>query len=258
MARARRRGGAAVVATERLNRYLARSGVASRRAADALIASGQVRVNGRRPPPEGRLIDPEKDTVTVAGRRVEPAIGYRYLVLNKPPGVMVTASDPGGRPTVFDVLGEEALAGHRLFPVGRLDYDTGGLLLLTDDGDLAFRLTHPRHGVPKEYVAAVTGVPGEGDLRHLRAGIELEDGVTAPAEADLLRTRAGLTEVRLVIKEGRKRQVRRMLKAVGHPVRSLTRTAFGGVRLGRLRTGGWRLLSAPEIAALRRSVGLTA
>lgn len=230
--------------------------MASRRAADALIASGQVLVNGRRPPPEGRLIDAASDTVTVAGQRVRPVVEYRYLALNKPVAVMVTASDPAQRQTVFDVLGDEATGGRRLFTVGRLDYDSSGLLLLTDDGELTFRLTHPRHGVTKEYMATIKGVPDEADLRRLRAGVELSDGPTAPAEAEVFRTASGVTEIRVTVKEGRRRQVRRMLEAVGHPALSLRRTAFGNVRLGRLRTGGWRLLTAAEVQSLRRSVGL--
>jgi 23S rRNA pseudouridine2605 synthase len=211
-------------------------------------------VNGRRPPESGTLVEPGVDHVTVDGRRVEPAQGHQYLVLHKPAGVVVTARDPQGRPTVLDLV-REAGAG-RLFPVGRLDAGTTGLLLLTDDGELANRLAHPRHKVAKEYVALVAGVPGERDLRALRSGVVLEDGPTLPAEVELLGTARGLSRVRLVIREGRNRQVRRMLEAVGHPVRELTRTGFGPLRLGRLRPGGWRRLRPPELAALRAAAGL--
>ncbi len=242
--------------TERLNRYLARSGVASRRGADELIASGRVRVNGRRPPPQGVLIEPASDRVTVDGRTVAPARAHIHLALNKPAGVMVTARDPQGRPTVFDLLGEHS--DRRLFPVGRLDYDTSGLLLLTDDGELANRLLHPRYKVAKEYVATVRGIPAEKDLRALRQGIELEDGRTQPAEAELTGSARGLSEVRIVIREGRNRQVRRMLAAVGHEVKALRRTAFGPIRLGRLKEAGYRRLRPAEVAALREAAGIRA
>jgi len=243
---------------ERLNRFLARSGVASRRAADDLIASGSVRVNGEVPPPSGILIDPDKDEVTVDGRAVKPLTRHRYLMLNKPLGVITTAKDEGARTTVLDSVGKEGAAGHRLFPVGRLDADTTGLLILTDDGDLAFRLTHPRYKVAKEYVAVVAGSPGERDMETLRRGVDLEDGKTAPAEVEVVgfdaALGAGRTEVRMVIREGRHRQVRRMLQAVGHHVQSLRRTGFGPLKLGRLKVGGWRVLSEGEIEALRRAV----
>lgn len=239
---------------ERLNRYLARSGVASRRAADALIASGAVMVNGRPPPPAGMLIEPDRDSITVAGRRVEPQPGHRYLALNKLEGTLVTARDPRGRPTVFEALADEG-AG-RLFAVGRLDAGTSGLLLLTDDGELANRLAHPRHKVPKEYLAAVVGTPSERDLSALRAGVVLDGRPTGPAVVELQGSGGGLSRLRVVVTEGRYRQVRRMLEAVGHPVRELTRTAFGPVSLGRLRPGGWRRLRAAEVEALRRAAGL--
>jgi 23S rRNA pseudouridine2605 synthase len=235
-----------------LNRFLARAGVASRRAADALIASGAVQVNGKRPPKDGMLIDPDADAVTVDGDEVHPPRSHRYLLLNKPAGVMVTASDPEGRPTVFDLL-DDAGPG-RLFPVGRLDMATSGLLFLFDDGALAHRLTHARFGVPKEYIATVAGVPTEADIRHLRTGVTLEDGRTAPAQADLIQSGPGpRAEVKIVIREGRNRQVRRMLEAVGHPVTDLVRVGFGPIRLGRLKSGTWRRLRPAEIDALMRA-----
>jgi len=222
-----------------------------------------VRVNGERPPPTGLLIDPEVDRVTVNGRLVKPVTRHRYIVLNKPLGVITTANDESSRSTVLDVVGDEGKAGHRLFPVGRLDADTTGLLLLTDDGDLAFRLTHPRYKVAKEYVALVTGSPSSSDVETLRKGVKLDDGVTAPAEVDVLRITpgsrdSGIAEVRIVIREGRHRQVRRMLHAIGHKVQSLRRVGFGPLKLGRLKIGGWRVLGEAEIAALRRSVGADA
>ena len=228
--------------------------MASRRAADELIASGAVRVNGRVPPPKGMLIDPESDSIRVQGRTVVPPAGRRYIAVNKPTGVLVTARGTAGRATVFDLLGE-ASAGRRLFAVGRLDIDTSGLLLLTDDGPLAHALTHPSHEVDKEYLAVVRGVPGEADLERLSRGVDLDDGRTAPARAELLRVQGQFAEVRLVIHEGRNRQVRRMLEAVGHPVRELRRTAFGPVRLGRLKEGGYRVIRGPELQALRKAAG---
>jgi len=243
---------------ERLNRFLARSGVASRRGADELITSGSVLVNGDRPPPSGLLIDPDRDVVTVDGRVVKPLTKHRYLMLNKPLGVITTAKDEESRPTVLDAVGEEGQAGHRLFPVGRLDADTTGLLVLTDDGDLAFRLTHPRYKVAKEYLAIVVGSPNETDLESLRKGVDLDDGRTAPAEVEVVSFEAApgapRTELRVMIREGRHRQVRRMLHAVGHKVHSLRRTGFGPLKLGRLKVGDWRLLGEPEVEALRRAV----
>jgi len=244
------------VSETRLNAYLARSGVTSRRGADKLIASGSVLVNGHVPPPDGVLVDPARDVVTVDGRAVKLATRHRYLMLNKPLGVITTAKDEAGRTSVLDVLGEGA-SGHRVFPVGRLDADSTGLLLITDDGEVAYRLTHPRYKVDKEYIAIVGGSPSRADLARLRSGVQLEDGVTAPAEVDVLRVLPGpAAEVRVVIREGRHRQVRRMLMAVGHRVLALNRTGFGPLRLGRLKPGNWRVLRDGEIAALRRAAGL--
>jgi len=218
-------------------------------------------VNGERPPPSGMLVDPDEDRVTVDGRVVKPLTRHRYLVLNKPLGVITTAKDESARTTVVDVIGEEGMAGHRLFPVGRLDADTSGLLLLTDDGDLAFRLTHPRYKVSKEYIGIVVGSPSAVDLDSLRSGVKLDDGMTAPAEVEVIAVAPGaresvLAELRIVIREGRHRQVRRMLHAVGHKVQSLQRVGFGPLKLGRLKVGGWRLLGDAEVAALRRAVGI--
>lgn len=218
-----------------------------------------MRINGKRPPVNGALIDPDRDNVTVHGRAVRPVTKHRYIVLNKPLGVITTAKDQVARTTVLDVVGDEGKAGHRLFPVGRLDADTTGLLLLTDDGDLAFRLTHPRFKVAKEYVAHVVGNPSAADLQTLRTGVKLDDGVTAPAEVELLRITpgggsSGLAELKIVIREGRHRQVRRMLHGVGHKVHALRRVGFGPLKLGRLKEGGWRVLGEAEVTALRRAV----
>ena len=235
--------------------------MASRRAADELIASGAVRVNGRRPPASGLVIDPDQDKVTVDGRPVRPPAKHRYVMLNKALGVITTARDESSRTTVLDVIGPEGQLGHRLFPVGRLDADSTGLLLLTDDGELAYRLTHPRYKVPKEYLVTVAGVPRSSELSTLRQGVKLDDGMTAPADVELVRAtsgdrESGRAELQVGIREGRHRQVRRMVQAVGHKVLALRRTAFGPLRLGRLKSGGWRVLSSGEVAAVRRAAGL--
>lgn len=209
------------------------------------------------------LVDPGRDRITVDGRIVKPATTHRYLMLNKPMGVITTAKDESARKTVLEVVGAEGLAGHRLFPVGRLDSDSTGLLLLTDDGDLAYRLTHPRYKVAKEYEVVTAGIPSRADLDKLRRGVELEDGLTAPADIDLIRATkgdhdSGRAELRVVIREGRHRQVRRMMHAIGHSTLSLRRTAFGPLRLGRLKAGGFRVLTGAEVTALRRATGMEA
>ena len=231
--------------------------MASRRAADELIASGVVRVNGKLAT-TGMVIDPDADTVSVDGRNVRPPAAHRYLMLNKPLGVITTSHDESSRTTVLDVIGDEGKHGHRLFPVGRLDADSTGLLLLTDDGDLAYQLTHPRFKVAKEYEVVVAGRLASNELKALREGVELDDGPTAPAEVEVVRSTrgshdSGRSELRLVIREGRHRQVRRMVQAVGHKVLALQRTGFGPLRLGRLKPSGWRVLSDGEINALHRA-----
>ena len=235
--------------------------MASRRASDALIASGSVRVNGERPPASGMVIDPDHDRVTVDGKPIKPPASHRYLMLNKPLGVITTAKDESSRTTVLDVVGQEGGSGHRIFPVGRLDADSTGLLLLTDDGELAYRLTHPRYKVAKEYEVVTAGIPTTRDIQALRGGVKLGDGMTAPAEVEVIRATtgdrdSGRAELRIVIHEGRHRQVRRMMEAVGRKVIALRRTAFGPLRLGRVKTGGWRVLSSGEVAAVRRAAGL--
>jgi 23S rRNA pseudouridine2605 synthase len=233
----------------RLNAYLARAGVASRRRADELIAAGRVRVNGE----PGRLntVVGSRDVVDVDGRRVAPQ-QLAYVLLNKPAGVVTTARDPQGRPTVVDVVSHSA----RVVPVGRLDADTTGALLLTNDGPLAHRLAHPRYGVPKVYQAEIEGAAGREALVRLRQGVELDDGLTAPAEVRVLRRRSGSTLLELTLHEGRKHQVKRMCAAVGHPVRRLHRSVYAGLGLGGLGSGAWRELTRDEVAELRRQVGL--
>lgn len=228
----------------RLAKYLAHAGVASRRAAERLIAEGRVSVDGERVP------DPARDVaagarVTVDGRPVSGAEPRVVYAVNKPPGVVSTARDTHGRPTVTGLLDA---GGLRLYPVGRLDIDTAGLILLTNDGELANRLTHPRYEVPRTYRARLGGGPvGSGALASLRRGVRLRDGVTGPARV----RRLAADEIELTIREGRNRQVRRMCEAVGHPVLELTRVAFGPLRLGDLPQGAHRPLSGAEIDRLR-------
>ena len=224
----------------RLNAYLARAGVASRRGADDLIKAGRVRVNGE--PGELNTFVSGGDRVELDGRPLTPQ-ELAYVLLHKPPGVVTTARDPHGRRTVVDLARHRA----RVVPVGRLDADTTGALLLTNDGDLAHRLAHPRYEVEKLYVAEVEGRPSDDALRRLAAGIELDDGRTAPARA----RRLGPATVELSLHEGRKHQVKRMLEAVGHPLVTLTRIAIGPLRLGDLQVGGVRRLSAAEVQRLR-------
>jgi 23S rRNA pseudouridine2605 synthase len=223
----------------RLNAYLARAGVASRRGADELIKAGRVRVNGE--PGQLNTFVQAHDRVEVDG---EPVAKQRlaYVLLNKPAGVVTTARDPQGRPTVVELVGHES----RVVPVGRLDADTTGALLLTNDGPLAHRLAHPRYGVEKVYVADVAGDLDEDALRRLREGVELEDGPTAPAKA----RRLARGRIELTLHEGRNRQVKRMLEAVGHPVRRLHRSRYAGLEVGDLEPGAWRELTSAEVARL--------
>jgi 23S rRNA pseudouridine2605 synthase len=224
----------------RLNAYLARAGVASRRHADELIKAGRVTVNGE--PGQLNSVVGARDRVAVDGEEVARQ-RLAYVLLHKPAGVVTTARDPQGRPTVVGLVPSEP----RVVPVGRLDADTTGVLLLTNDGQLAHRLAHPRYGVEKTYVADVEGDPAAGALQRLRDGIELEDGPTAPARA----RRLGTGRVELVLHEGRKHQVKRMLAAVGHPVTRLHRTAYAGLTVEGLEPGAWRELAPAEVERLR-------
>jgi len=241
-------GGRARDEGERLQKVLARSGFGSRRVCEDIIAAGRVRVNGERAV-LGRRVDPEADLVEVDGVPVGVAPGLVYFLLNKPVGVVTTADDPQGRPTVVELVPDDP----RVFPVGRLDVDTEGLLLLTNDGTLTHRLTHPSFGVEKEYLASVQGQPTRGELRRLREGIELDDGPTAPAQASLVAP----SLVRITIHEGRNRQVRRMCEAIGHPVERLVRHRIGPLTDKKLRPGQWRELTQDEVRALERATGAT-
>ena len=230
---------------ERLQKVLARVGIGSRRVGEDLIAEGRVLVDGETAV-LGRRVDPETALIEVDGAPVGVRPDLVHYVLNKPAGVVTTADDPQGRPTVVGLVPNEP----RVFPVGRLDVDTEGLLLLTNDGELAHRLTHPSYGVEKEYVAEVEGLPTRAVLRRLREGVELDDGPTAPARATLVDP----SVVRLTIHEGRNRQVRRMCEAVGHSVVRLVRTRIGPLADRSLAPGAWRELTGDEVRSLQRAV----
>jgi 23S rRNA pseudouridine2605 synthase len=235
----------------RLNKFLARAGVGARRACDRLIAGGGVSVNGEPVIEPWHEVEPATDRVEVAGRLVRLRDEPVHLLLHKPAGMLSTVRDPFGRPTVVGLVGR-AVPGRRLYPVGRLDGDTTGALMLTDDGELAFRLTHPRYGVEKVYQVTVAGELPEADLARIAAGLELEDG---PARPDSCR-RLGRRQLELVLHEGRKRIVKRLLAAAGYRVTALHRSRFAGLTADELAPGSWRVLTREEVAGLRARVGL--
>lgn len=238
-------------APERIQKVLARAGIGSRRRVEELVAAGRVRVNGARAR-LGARVDPYKDVVEVDGSRVPLEPGLVHYLANKPVGMVSTADDPEGRPTVVDLVDPSV----RVWPVGRLDVDTEGAIVLTNDGELTHRLTHPSFGVPKTYLAEVRGGVRHGSVVRLARGIELDDGPTAPADVAIVDRLGPTTLVEITLREGRNRQVRRMFDAVGHPVVRLARTAIGPLGLGRLKPGSLRRLSPEEVRALYRAAGL--
>lgn len=236
----------------RLQKFLARAGIASRRAAEELIRQGRVEVNGIKPE-IGSRVDPLRDEVRLDGRIVALENQRVYLLLHKPRNCITTARDPGGRSTVFDFLPD---LGLRIFPVGRLDFDAEGLLLLTNDGELANRLLHPRYGISKVYEVKVKGHPETGALERLRSGIELDEGTTAPARTEVLRKLPGAAWLRMELHQGWNRQIKRMGEAVGHPVLRIRRIAYGPLRLGKMRPGEFRMLEPDEIRRIYKDAGL--
>jgi 23S rRNA pseudouridine2605 synthase len=240
---------------ERLARYLAHAGIASRRHAEILIEAGRVRVNGQVVTTQGARIDPQRDSITVDGKPVQPGEKLVYVMLHKPTGYVSTANDPRNRPTVLDLLPPE-LRRLRVYPVGRLDIDTSGLLLLTNDGEFALHLTHPRYSMDKHYRALVKGYPSESALNALRRGVEIvEDNgghhKTSPAKVSIYKQVGSNCWLSLTIHEGHKRQVRRMLAATGYPVLELMRVGIGSLELGNLPVGKWRNLTEDEVIRLR-------
>lgn len=238
----------------RLQRFLALSGVASRRASESLITSGRVSVNGHRVTQLGTTVDPERDTVEVDGTRatIERKL---YVLLHKPAGCLSAAFDPRGRPTVSDLVAD---LPERVYPVGRLDLDTEGALIMTNDGELCYRLAHPRYGVEKVYHATVQGRPDKDAVEALRRGVDIRGVITSPARVRLLKTGPEKSTLEIIIHEGRKRQIKRMCKAVGHVVLSLKRVEYGGIPLGELQPGRYRHLTDAEVNDLREKTGLNA
>jgi pseudouridine synthase len=237
----------------RLNKFLAQSGVASRREADRLIAEGRVRVNYAVIEELGTKIDPARDSVRVDGRIIKVSEGKLYILLNKPPGYLVTLKDPFKRPTILELL---PTLNTRVFPVGRLDFNSEGLLLLTNDGELANRLMHPRYRIKKVYEVRARGIPSQKDLQRLEKGILLDGKRTAPAKVTPVRLGSKDARIRIELTEGRKREVRRMFEAVGHGLFSLERTSYAGLTRGNLKKGRWRNLTPSEVAGLKKQVGL--
>jgi len=238
---------------QRLQKILSRAGIASRRKAEELIRTGHVQVNAKVVTELGTKANPRTDRITIDGRLLRPPPELLYIVLHKPINVVTTLSDPEERPTVRELLPE---VRERVFPVGRLDFHSSGLLLFTNDGELALRLTHPRYGIRKTYRVKVKGVPTPEALEQLAAGVRLEEGTTAPAQVRMERSHEGKTWLEITLGEGRKREVRRMCERVGYPVEKLARVRLGPLTLGKLPPGHHRSLTAREIRDLRRAVGL--
>ncbi|SCZ08382.1 pseudouridine synthase [Alkaliphilus peptidifermentans] len=232
----------------RLQKYIAICGVASRRRSEVLIESGRVKVNGKTVTEMGFKIDPNKDTVIVDGRKIDDDEKAIYLLLNKPRGYITTASDQFNRKKVTDLID----LPYRIFPVGRLDYDTSGLLILTNDGDLTYKLTHPKFKVEKVYVSKIKGVPTQAKIQAFKSGLQIEDYITAPANFKILSTDSNFSTVEITIREGKNRQIRKMCDAIGHPVIELERVAMGKIQLGNLKLGSWRHLKEEEINYLKK------
>jgi 23S rRNA pseudouridine2605 synthase len=236
----------------RLQKIMAGTGLASRRKAETMIAAGRVTVNGKVVTELGTKVDPERDHIKVDGKHLSHVQPFVYLMLNKPKHVMSTLDDPGGRPTVKDFIRGVSV---RVFPVGRLDFESEGLMLLTNNGELAQALLHPRYHVPKTYLIKVKRVLTDDEIRQLENGVDLEDGMTGPAQVKKIKKAQQNSWLEVTIREGRKHQVRRMLESVGHPVIRLTRVKMGPLSLGRLEPGEFRFLTDREANALRESVG---
>lgn len=238
---------------ERLQKFMSRHGIASRRVCEEIIASGKVKVNGKLINTPGYIVNPDKDKVAVDGQTLGTAEKSVYIIMNKPRGYISTASDPQGRKIVSDLLQGVM---ERVYPIGRLDADSEGLLLLTNDGDLTYFLTHPGHKVPKTYKVRVKGIPKQQDLEKLSSGIMLDDGITAPAKINFIEEREGNALYEITIYEGRNRQIRRMFDKIGHEVLRLRRTKIGSIFLGELKPGQFRLMREQELRSLKKIAGM--
>lgn len=234
---------------ERLQKYMAKAGVASRRKCEELIRKGCVQLNGRVVTDMGVKINPDVDVIQVNGKIIKPSTRKVYILLNKPVGFITSVKDQFNRPTVMDLIGYQ---GERLYPVGRLDYDTSGLLILTNDGELTYKLTHPSHEVTKTYLATLQGIPDEEDLRRFKTGLKIDNYVTSPAEISILKTFNNKSLVKIKIHEGKNRQIRKMCEKIGHPVISLKRIAIGNITLEGLKEGQWRYMTDAEVEYLRK------
>jgi 23S rRNA pseudouridine2605 synthase len=237
----------------RLNKFLAKAGIASRRAADLLLTQGRIAVNSKIVTALGSVVDEKADEVTFDGKPVRLPGEFVYVLLNKPVGYLATCKDNFKRPIVLDLVKEYRKL---VRPVGRLDLDSSGLLLLTDDGQLAFRLTHPRYKIDKKYFVECEGLIPDEEIEKLRKGIELDDGMTWPAEVELISRTEKSSGLYITIHEGRKRQIRRMCRIIGHSVITLRRVEYGGIKLGGLKAGAYRPLKREEVEMLKSSVGL--
>lgn len=236
----------------RIQKVISAAGFASRRAAEELIEQGRVSVNGQVVRVQGMRVDPVQDHIEIDGVRIATDPTFDYVVVNKPEGTVTTAEDPQGRPVVVDLVESE----QRLYPVGRLDIDTTGLVLLTNHGELAHRLAHPKFGIERVYVARIKGRPGPDVIKQLLHGVMLDDGIARAIRVEVLREGVRDSQIEIVMTEGRKREVRRMLDAVEHPVIALSRVSYGSLKLGRLKLGGMRRLKPDEVGELLRSVDL--
>jgi pseudouridine synthase len=237
----------------RLNKFLSQAGISSRREADQMIVEGRVKVNSEVIQELGYKINEKEDQIEVDGIKVKPDMKLVYLMINKPPGFLVTLKDPLKRPTIKSLLPPMS---QRVFPVGRLDFESEGLLLLTNDGELAHRLTHPRFGIEKSYLVKVKGAPEISKIIKLEKGIHLDGKKTGPARITLLKKSPRRSFLRIVIYEGRKREIRKMFEAIGHKVTDLKRVSVGSLKLGALASGKWRFLQQKEVESLKRRVGL--
>jgi 23S rRNA pseudouridine2605 synthase len=237
----------------RLNKFLAQAGISSRRGADLLIQSGRVTVNGVKIEKLGALVDEKKDEIRVNGKKVALPEKFIYILLNKPKGYLCTVKDSFGRPTVLDLVGKD----RKVFPVGRLDLDTEGVLLLTNDGELSYRLTHPKFQVEKTYLVTIKGEINEKILKKFQKGIKLDDGKIAKGEAEILKIEKGNSVFELRLREGRKREIKRMCKAAGLSVTNLVRTKFANLTAKNLNPGAWRYLKEKEIENLKKMVHLS-